>query len=477
MKFFKAFSLLHRRVKSTTFEPGPAGLPQFATPPKAKTFSSSGEAGQTRGLSGLSFFDLVTSNPPVVPPSYLNHISRDDASDRVLGLWPSRRHSDKGVLSTFQSSVKKECTRLTEAVNFWIAEYTKMQNLLKNCHAELLVERLKTGNLESKLKLDQEEIERLRAVLNHCEKASCPSAPLEDSDGIYTVVGNTLPACTRTRIPSLNIESCLSSQMSTGVNAPDQYNSALHMILVARKNLRDQRKISKYWKGQAVILGQQNTITPSVSTISSIRDTLPADRHLAVRALMAQRGISLRLAQLEEGGASPKAVHTDLQDSAAVSDKTISKKESISMLSYANSESSRLGPLASESLKQEVNMLFGPSSPSKRLFPSRSRQIGAVIASKSCSVKTGLSNLSRYSHNIESFGDINTLFQVSFRFSSSDRIVILIFARKRLVRNMAPSRGLLSIMRPVAVEKAKVSFPIRNYPSWSLMKCSIYRKL
>ncbi|KAF9567649.1 hypothetical protein CPC08DRAFT_703178 [Agrocybe pediades] len=401
MRFFKAFTLLHRRSKSATFVPGPTGQPEFVpVSPKPKSPSVSGETGPARN-SGLSFFDLVTSNPPLVPPSYFTYTT-EDGLDRVRDVWPSRRHSDKGVLSTFQSSIRKECNRLAEAVNFWITEYTKVQNLLKSCHAELLVERLKTGSLEARIKADALEIERLRSSLDSYAKSNTEDLDLD-------------PMCPPVVLPSQTSDMNLYPQPKSPT--PDQYASALQMILTKRKELRDQMKISKYWKGQAITLGEQDMITPSVSAISSIREVLPSGRQLAVKALMSQRGITVRLPGLPLEDAALGGSNTTSFQHSEVSQKSIPERASINLLPYANSGSSdlsRLEPLASESLKQEINMLFGPSSPSKRLFASRSRQIGPLITSKSGSTKTGLSALSRYSHSFESFGDINTLFQKAF---------------------------------------------------------------
>ncbi|KIK91358.1 hypothetical protein PAXRUDRAFT_635130 [Paxillus rubicundulus Ve08.2h10] len=79
---------------------------------------------------------------------------------------------------------------------------------------------------------------------------------------------------------------------------PEHYQSALNMTLGVRKQLKSQKKKSKFWKK----LAQEdchyaNTITPSPSDISSIREDLTPERQGALNALMARR----RAARYAEG--------------------------------------------------------------------------------------------------------------------------------------------------------------------------------
>ncbi|KAF8185045.1 hypothetical protein K438DRAFT_1453176, partial [Mycena galopus ATCC 62051] len=72
----------------------------------------------------------------------------------------------------------------------------------------------------------------------------------------------------------------------TGPRTPDEYRSSLTLTLKTRKELRDARKIAKFWKRIAGEQGPTGIVTPSVSTISSIHEPLPAERQKAVEELM-----------------------------------------------------------------------------------------------------------------------------------------------------------------------------------------------
>ncbi|KAG2355174.1 hypothetical protein BDR07DRAFT_1381687 [Suillus spraguei] len=87
-------------------------------------------------------------------------------------------------------------------------------------------------------------------------------------------------------------ETLLSSLKPAVIDHPviGQYQSALHMTLSARRKVRAQKKVSKFWKR----LAQEDdrytdTVTPSTSNISSVRETLTPDRQHAVDSLIARR--------------------------------------------------------------------------------------------------------------------------------------------------------------------------------------------
>ncbi|KAF9219623.1 hypothetical protein BS17DRAFT_386905 [Gyrodon lividus] len=71
---------------------------------------------------------------------------------------------------------------------------------------------------------------------------------------------------------------------------PEHYLSALNMTLSIRKQLKSQKKKSKFWKKLAQEEGgHANIITPSPSDISSIREDLTPERQGALNALIARR--------------------------------------------------------------------------------------------------------------------------------------------------------------------------------------------
>ncbi|KDR81412.1 hypothetical protein GALMADRAFT_239291 [Galerina marginata CBS 339.88] len=419
MRFFKAFNLLHRRTKSATFVPGAPG-PQTSQHTKIRTSSFSvGQGGSRDSGTSPTLFDLVTSMSPPIPATF-NHIDvKLHESDRVLGLWRPRRYSDRSsnsnTVASLQISVKQESIRLTEAVNFWIQEYSKIQDLLKSCHGELVVERLKTVGLERKIDADRQEIKDLQGSLARYEKLAGKSGYVQGiKDGPSQSKQIILRPLTQLRPVSPVTDSQVTLGVSFKPRTLDEYSSALRMTLATRKALRDQRKITKYWKNVALVGGQLNTVTPSVSTISSIREILPADRQAAVEALMARRGFTTRLQQFQsEDGFSEVVSSTRIELSDTQTTFIPDVPSTLPSFSLSSNLSSRLGPLASESLKQEVSLLFGSHSSSKRLSPSRSRQSGSLEVSKSTSIKE-LSKNRKNSLSIDSFGDLNAIFQRAF---------------------------------------------------------------
>lgn len=76
----------------------------------------------------------------------------------------------------------------------------------------------------------------------------------------------------------------------TNERTPEHYQSALNLTLSIRKELKSQKKRSKFWKKLAQEDDRHaSTITPSPSDISSIRQDLSPERKGALDALIARR--------------------------------------------------------------------------------------------------------------------------------------------------------------------------------------------
>ncbi|KAJ7849099.1 hypothetical protein B0H14DRAFT_2766127 [Mycena olivaceomarginata] len=143
----------------------------------------------------------------------------------------------------------------------------------------------------------------------------------------------------------------------TGPRTPDEYRSSLHLTLKTRKELRDAKKIAKFWKR----IGEEarpGLVTPSVSTISSIHEPLPAERQKAVEELMASRHTSEVAAITIPASASSLSAST-----SSASASTSPTLPDITPSNSSSSDSPCLSPLASESFKTEL-----ASRSSTRLF-------------------------------------------------------------------------------------------------------------
>src|SRR6202021_2293845 len=73
----------------------------------------------------------------------------------------------------------------------------------------------------------------------------------------------------------------------TGPRTSDEYLSAIGMTLRLRREVKDTRKVVKFWKRAARETQEHaGTCTPSVSNISSIREQLSEERQTAVDDLL-----------------------------------------------------------------------------------------------------------------------------------------------------------------------------------------------
>ena len=92
---------------------------------------------------------------------------------------------------------------------------------------------------------------------------------------------------------ALNDDSSLLARLKpiiTDERTPEHYQSALNLTLSIRKELKSQKKRSKFWKKLAQEDERHaNTLTPSPSDISSIRQELSPERQSALEALIARR--------------------------------------------------------------------------------------------------------------------------------------------------------------------------------------------
>ena len=469
MRFFKAFNLLHRRTKSETFIPG------FLAPANGL---GPNEFGQSEAFS--SMFDFATSKYTSAPPTF-SHLrgAHHATSARASVTMGHRRSTGRDSQSSMPSLMVEENMRLREALDLWFQEYSKVYELLQKCRAELAFERERVRSLQREAVNDQEVIIKLREDLACCERGLDRSSDKRLSpvnfcgyssyDRGYGSTGSVSSNALLLPAPS---ESWSSLRIPGKLRTLGDYTSALRLTLNTRRQLRDQKKISKFWKTKAVSTGE-DIITPSTSAISSVYDPLPPGRRAAVEAFMQQRGLPLPqtkvVAQVERApGPVPSPApasgelgivsHMDtdpnvtqvlfptsskssglcvLHSSASIAPlpSASSKSSGVSRiypvasvaqtLASAPSSVSRLAPLASESLKAEINLFFGiqlGDAVGRLSSPSKKRRPGSAALSAACSSSTMGASSSRVSNilrtdNLDiSFGsheDLNLLVSVS----------------------------------------------------------------
>lgn len=252
MRFFKSFTLLHRRTKSD---------PQLSN-------ISATPAPQRRSL--------VLSN--VLSNSFLQPDFLDSS------VYSSSQPANYAVnLRLFD--LQLENTRLHHVACLATTELAQVKTQLHAAKSELLVELHQNAR---RAKADTCEIERLRSALAYDNKfltlAMIPEYRSSSSDPQGTLQ--------MTHILKRSADSTSGSldSFSRRLSIEDGYLSSLRMTLKSRKDLRECRKVAKFWKR----IAQQEdldskVVTPSSSNISSIYEPLSAERQSAVNLLMAQR--------------------------------------------------------------------------------------------------------------------------------------------------------------------------------------------
>jgi len=418
MKFFKSLNLLHRRTTSETFVPGSAALP----------------LSNTQHISDISsVFEFATSKFTAVPADFKYLRGTANVVDDVSAIRiPNRRDSQSSV-AVPSSLMVEENLRLREALNLWYQEYSKVEDLLKKCRADLLLEREKSRALQQQSARDQELILGLRKDLERRLDSEKPRrSRLGNADPHCSAVATNCDTDEAELIPgSANPLPLLSEGK---LRTLDEYSSALRMTLSTRRQLRNQKKIAKFWKRRALDTGkcQEDIITPSTSAISSVYEPLPPERRAAVEALMQQRGwpYSRSLGTADQKGLSELSELLPSKPFAqtAPSSSPIRSTESANAVSLCdtaskNSSMSRLAPLASESLKAEINLFFGIQDTTKRFStPRKKRRSGSVAFSTATSSRTMEQSTSRLSNvlkvdslsfNLDSLGDFTQIFSVS----------------------------------------------------------------
>ena len=364
MRFFKAFNLLHRRTKSDIFVSGSA--------------TTDLEPPSRRYSIPVSLFHSVT---------FQTFANFKHLNDRGSGGGAS-------VALPFFGLENELNARLIEANNCWAKEYVNLQCQLQACREELHTERRKVQSLQHKLEENNRIIIDLRKSSRHFE-------------GLLGISNHA---------DAVNIRTM------------DEYSSALQMTLATRKELRDQKKISLFWKRKALDRNQlQSAITPSVSTISSIHDPLPLDRQIALDALISRRGLDSTLGSQigwnDTSSGPPRILIPKLPTYQLVDE--VCSPIAIARPASENSLFSRLGPLASESMKAEISSLFGsPDSvkylvPRKRREPSHSPSLVEKLTKFTFATSTPTKKTEL---NVESFGDLHTIFAVRHYYVNSSAL-------------------------------------------------------
>lgn len=298
MRFFKSFTLLHRRTKSDP---------------------------------------LLSNALPVQPEAYKraslsSHPQSDGPSNSISGL-PCPPHRSESHIATVNLRIfdlQVENTRLQHVACIASAELAQVKAQLHATRSELIVELHRSAR---NTKAYTCEIERLQSAL-------------ADENRLFTIPENLArrPNSQDTRRNFVSTSGSATSLSSIEAS----YLSSLRMTLDTRKDLRESKKVAKFWKRVAQ---QENpaseVVTPSSSNLSSIYEPLSAERQSAVDLLIAKR----TRASVER-----------------LDPETTSNLIPIQPPSSQNTHRFDLPPLASQSFRQEMSSISSKTLLLERSF-------------------------------------------------------------------------------------------------------------
>ncbi|KAJ7702459.1 hypothetical protein B0H17DRAFT_1004545 [Mycena rosella] len=284
-------------------------------------------------------------------------------------------------------------SRLRSDVSAWAADCADLRSQLDATRADLFTHLHRISSLERQGQADKLEIEKLHAQLAQYERF----LSLMINVGLHQRVLGDAHAALRAGIdPDMALVNAIKEAAATpgsawstiipsvtGPRTPDEYRSSLNMTLKARKELRDTKKVAKFWKRVAKEEGGVETVTPSVSTISSIHEPLSAERQKAVEQLISSRRHASLISQDAES--EPPLVPV----SASTSSTSTSSTSTDITPSNSGSEIPCLSPLASASFKSELASISSKPRLFKRGVASRNNRpvLGQIDmnASQNCS--------------------------------------------------------------------------------------------
>ncbi|KAG6845042.1 hypothetical protein H0H87_001379 [Tephrocybe sp. NHM501043] len=309
MRFFKSFKLLHRRTKSE---------PQISL------------------VSGLETLRQTASSSNNLPSVFLtvtpDVLHRPHPNIRILDL-----ESENNRLRNISAAT-------LDVLNSVKAQLTATQ-------ADLFAELHRSARQRQD---NQNEIRKLRETLMQYERLFISIGSHQD----FPANANANRILDQALHNIIEQEGNLTVTSSTYIESPtfgirtrDDYMSALRLTLKSRLQLKQYKKIAKFWKKTAQEDERNGMlVTPSASTISSIPEVLSVDRQRAVDDLIARRRAvatpSLHELLETPGKAEPPF---DTQEPSS---------EYVALLTPSHSlPHSRpcLSPLASQSLRQELS--------------------------------------------------------------------------------------------------------------------------
>ncbi|KAG2355453.1 hypothetical protein BDR07DRAFT_1613664 [Suillus spraguei] len=291
MRFFKSFRLLHRRTRSE----GDVSH-MISSPPSSTGSSCSTEFRQAQYVRPTPSGLINGSAAPVFVSLEASLPSFDPA--QLYQPRPTRPLDMHTASNSCTHQPEIDAFRLRQTNSELAADLADVTNDLSRTRNELYTEMTKLARFQHQLARTVDHIQKLELRFQRLAGLLVDiGIPYFTVQRISDALDSDLGAADHILVDAIgdavhDPETLLSSLKPAVIDHPviGQYQSALHMTLSARRKVRAQKKVSKFWKR----LAQEDdrytdTVTPSTSNISSVRETLTPDRQHAVDSLIARR--------------------------------------------------------------------------------------------------------------------------------------------------------------------------------------------
>ncbi|KAG1746160.1 hypothetical protein EDB19DRAFT_381577 [Suillus lakei] len=289
MRFFKSFRLLHRRTRSE------GDMSHMVSSPPSSTGSScSMDFRQIQCVRPTSSSLINGSAAPVFVSLEASLPSFDPAQlYQPRPTHPLDMYADNRIHQPESDVVRLRQTNVELA-----ADLADVTNDLSRTRNELYTEMTKLARFQHQLARGMDHIQKLESRFQRLAgllvDIGIPYFTVQRiSDALDSDLGTADHILVDAIGDAVHDPDALLSSLKPAVighPVPEQYQSALHMTLSVRRKIRAQKKVSKFWKR----LAQEDdrytdTVTPSSSDISSVREPLSAARQHAVNTLIARR--------------------------------------------------------------------------------------------------------------------------------------------------------------------------------------------
>ncbi|KAG1904245.1 uncharacterized protein F5891DRAFT_36091 [Suillus fuscotomentosus] len=289
MRFFKSFRLLHRRTRSEgdvshmiSSPPSSTGSPCSMESRQIQQYVRPTSSSLVSGSAAPVFVSLEASLPSFDPAQLYQ--PRPTPLDMSTGNCIHQPESD--------------VFRLRQTNTELAADLADVTNDLSRTRNELYTEMTKLARFQHQLARGMDHIQKLESRFQRLAgllvDIGIPYFTVQRiSDALDSDLGTADHILVNAIGDAVHDSEALLSSLKPAVigNAVlEQYQSALHMTLSARRKVCAQKKVSKFWKRLAQEDDRHtDTVTPSSSNISSVREPLTPARQHAVDSLIARR--------------------------------------------------------------------------------------------------------------------------------------------------------------------------------------------